>query len=811
MPGRNDPCPCGSGKKYKKCCAQSDAANRGRAQASNLDLAISSFENGDFSAAAAAAQSYLKTNRNEPMCWQVLGVSLYYLSDFKASEDAFREVVKRDKLNPDAWNNLGLVLYEQARLDEALSACQKALKLQSDMPGAHNNLGNIYRSQGELKKAEQSYQAAIKLGMQTPEVYCNLGTVQQEQGDSAAAEHSYQKAMNIDPTFVGATGNLGALMLEKSEFAQALELLQQAYQHDPEDSDVLCNLGKYWQERGNRRKAEEFFLRAIKLYPTDVKVNYRIGLYFQSILDFNEARKYFLKAIKINPKHVESLAALGEIAFEQNVKAEAAAFFQKAMEYGGGLHIGVVKSYSEYLLYRQQIAEALSLWSNLEKHYPNNIKVKLGMAEFYKETGAFEKAERIYKKLLEKNGEDQLVLFDWAFMEESRNNVEKAASLAKQVLDIDPEHHQARVILSKALEHSKKYEEALTEVNHIDLEQHKDDSYLTYNVLFQRAKIFDKLANYDAAYADLVRANEIKSIKLDNPYSEEEDRKIFALEQEVFNSNNIEKIPRYHDSGIPDKLTPIFIVGFPRSGTTLMEQILASHSKISAGGELPFIDDAKSQIKNHSGSQSEYPENLIDTKKPITRDVISKLHDFYIRRIRDSEITKPGTTFFTDKLPHNLANLGIISRLFPDSPIIHITRHPLDACLSAFMSNFAHGHKYTSSMKNTVTHYALLMQTVEHYKSVIEMNYLQLRYEDLISDVEAKVKEVLDFIGLPWEDACLNFHKSKRVAKTASYAQVTQKIYTSSRYRYKNYYKQLEPYAEILSEAMNKFGYTFEP
>jgi hypothetical protein len=162
-------------------------------------------------------------------------------------------------------------------------------------------------------------------------------------------------------------------------------------------------------------------------------------------------------------------------------------------------------------------------------------------------------------------------------------------------------------------------------------------------------------------------------------------------------------------------------------------------------------------------------------------------------------------------MPHNLINLGFISLIFPEAPIVHITRHPMDACLSAFMSNFNLGHRYNSSLENTFKHYDGLMNLVEHYKRELDMNYLQIRYEDILDDPEGKVREVLEFVGLPWEDACLKFHETKRISKTASYAQVTQKLYTTSRYRYKNYYKHLEPLEPILRETMQRFGYTFEP
>jgi len=330
-------------------------------------------------------------------------------------------------------------------------------------------------------------------------------------------------------------------------------------------------------------------------------------------------------------------------------------------------------------------------------------------------------------------------------------------------------------------------------------------------VLFTRAKLLDKVGEFGKAFEDLVKANEIKSTTRGNAYLENKDRDRLLKYRKVFSKENIENFPASINNEIESQITPVFIVGFPRSGTSLLEQILTSHSMISAGGELVFINEIKNQIGSLTGSDLDYPENLIDTQHPVTAEIITQLQHMYIQRVQDNNIVEPGNTFFTDKLPHNLTNLGLISLLFPKSPIIHITRHPMDASLSAFMANFDRGHNYTSSIKNIVTHYALLMQTVEQYKMVLDMRYLQVRYEDLVEDLSTVSQNILDFIGLPWEEACLKFNESKRVVKTASHAQVTEKIYTTSRYRYKNYYKQLEPYAGILQEAMDNFGYSFEP
>jgi hypothetical protein len=158
-------------------------------------------------------------------------------------------------------------------------------------------------------------------------------------------------------------------------------------------------------------------------------------------------------------------------------------------------------------------------------------------------------------------------------------------------------------------------------------------------------------------------------------------------------------------------------------------------------------------------------------------------------------------------MPHNAIHVGLIRLLFPRSPVIHISRHPFNSCLSAFFSNFKPAHRYTSSIEATAQHYTQVMDMLMHYRD-IGIEFLEIHYEDLVADQEAVTRHVLEYTGAPWNDACLQHHKSERVVRTASYEQVTQKIYTSSLYRYRNYPEAVRRMLPILAPTITQFGYT---
>ncbi len=188
-------------------------------------------------------------------------------------------------------------------------------------------------------------------------------------------------------------------------------------------------------------------------------------------------------------------------------------------------------------------------------------------------------------------------------------------------------------------------------------------------------------------------------------------------------------------------------------------------------------------------------------------DGLEVLRDHYLRRARQMGAVQPGTGWFTDKMPLNETHLGLISLVFPRSPVIHVLRHPADVVLSAFSNHMTHGFFCSYELETAARHYMLTMDLVEHYRREMEPHCLQIRYEDLVQDVEGGVRRMLGFIGLRFDERCLRFHENRRFARTASYAQVTQQLYSRSCFRYRNYRDFLKPVIPILQPAIERLGY----
>lgn len=311
---------------------------------------------------------------------------------------------------------------------------------------------------------------------------------------------------------------------------------------------------------------------------------------------------------------------------------------------------------------------------------------------------------------------------------------------------------------------------------------------------FSLGKIFDGFKNYKKAFEHFTHGNQLsenKWSKLKNEDYQKKIRKIYS--KDYF----LEKETTKQESKMP-----IFIVGIPRSGSTLIEQILASHSGVFAAGEIPDIQNIADQLKTLSKSEYEYPFCAPYT----SRNAYKAIGDAYLDRIRKIEGFYDGAARSVDKNLHNFNHLGLISDLFPKPYIIHIQRHPIDCCLSVYFQNFSKGVNWSFNLNNIVDYYRSYREMMVHWEQTLPFDILHINYENLVNQTESLSRYMLDYCGLEWEENCLQFYQNKRKVQTASVWQVRQPIYQRSKGRWLNY----KPYINTLIEGLADYVDDYE-
>tara|TARA_R110002111_G_scaffold262875_1_gene342502 strand:+ start:48299 stop:49645 length:1347 start_codon:yes stop_codon:yes gene_type:complete len=300
---------------------------------------------------------------------------------------------------------------------------------------------------------------------------------------------------------------------------------------------------------------------------------------------------------------------------------------------------------------------------------------------------------------------------------------------------------------------------------------------------FAAGKIFNDIKDYDKAFSFYELGNRFKNAQFDiDQFRREID--------ELISFFSAERIQQLSSLGLSSKV-PVFIVGMPRTGTTLVEQILSSHPEVHGAGELPDISSIAGTTKQYAIQKTDYPESVAH----LPEKAFAGFGDAYLRRLRTFNHS---AVRIIDKMPANYLHLGLIAILFPEAKVIHCQRHPLDTCLSCYFQRFRQGHHYSFNLSHLGLYYREYQRLMQHWIGVLPMAPYELHYSELVADQEAISRKLIDFIGVSWDDCCLDFHDNDRPVITASNWQVRRPMNRAGLDRWKNY----DPHLGTLREAL---------
>jgi tetratricopeptide (TPR) repeat protein len=530
----------------------------------------------------------------------------------------------------------------------------------------------------------------------------------------------------------------------------ALPALHRAVQLLPRDPETHVNLGLALGAGGRREEALASYRRALELNPGSVEALGHLGALLRELGEREEALSVRRRALALDPRNAEHHCNLGSALFDLRRLNEAAAAFRDALA--------------------------------LE---PRNPRALMGLAATLRMQGRFAEAEENCRTAvaLEPQNVEGLVLL--GELHADRGQFTEERELFEQALAINPDLPEVycslaahRKMTSGDGEWLKRVEGLLARPLPLEHE---------IGLRYALGKYFDDLGSYDEAFDSYRRANDLRR-RHRQPYSREKFTKRVDRIIQLFDTEFLDE--RRCDAS--DSELPVLIIGMPRSGTSLAEQILASHPAVFGGGELRFWEGAFGVLEAERARGAHAAE------------VLPQIAHDYLERVRALSAT---ALRVIDKLPANFLYLGLFHAAFPRARIIHMQRHPLDTCLSIYSQDFFRMGTYANDLDELAHYYTQYVRVMCHWRTVLPAAaLLEVSYEELIADQEGWTRRMLDFLGLPWDPRCLDFHRTDRVVLTASRWQVRQKISSASVGRWRKYEKHLGPLRHLTELPRTRAG-----
>ncbi|MGA1608056.1 MAG: tetratricopeptide repeat-containing sulfotransferase family protein [Planctomycetota bacterium] len=578
-----------------------------------------------------------------------------------------------------------------------------------------------------------------------PRVSLQQGVAEHRAGRLEKAERLYRHAIKADRQNPEAHHLLASVSFARQRFEDGIKAVQQALALDPNRPASHVLLGNLEFASGRFVRARNAYRRAVELEPRHPGHRFALGLALDRAGDVDGAVRAYEQGLELAPADVRIRVNLGEAQIRVGRSHDAVAVLTRAVE----------------LAPRER-----ACWLNL--------------ARAARDVGDVDLALSSYARLLELDPADARVLVSRAQVLREAGRIGDAVADLSRAVEVAPDLAEARLTLFATRKQTERnddlqwLEAAVADPVALGVTEH--------DARFALAKVLEDLGETEAAFASLHLANRARRARIDFRIEDVQAR--FERVRAVFDRD---RMARLRGMGHRDR-TPIFVVGMPRSGTSLVEQILASHSEVSGAGETRWFPEVLEALPGG------HPDGFVD---PNPED-ITKLGRDYVMRLRGSA---PDAPRIVDKLPMNFVRLGAIRAALPDAVVIHCTRDPRDTGLSIYRQNFEQDLGFAFDLAEIGRYHRAYESLMAHWRAVLEPgSVLEIGYEELVHDLESQVRRILAACGLAYESACLEFHRTERPVRTASLQQVRQPIYASSVGAWRRHESELGPLIAALRD-----------
>jgi tetratricopeptide (TPR) repeat protein len=640
-------------------------------------------------------------------------------------------------------------------------------------------------------------------------------------GNAASAERQLQAIQAAAPGEANSLRLLGAALLAQGKTAPAIETLERAVAATPEEPLARVELARACRAAGRLETARELLRRVVREAPTLPSAWLAYGDLLVDLQLFADARFAFEQARLRDPERARIESATAALGALDNRSAEQT--FREVLR-ADPSHVGALCGLAALALGVGNTQDAERLLRHAQRQSEHALLVQRGLVHTLLAAGRLEEAEPVAQKLLQIEPDnpqnwvalgslyirllrqaDAIVAFERASQlnpsqiglrlsighaNKTLGNRAASEQAYRECLRLDPAYAEAWWSLADLKNYL--FSDAEVGTMHALLADPAVASDARAQINFALARALEQRQQYSEAFAHYARGNGLRrrTSGFDMTAFESKTERIIACCDEAFFASRA-------GAGCDDP-APIFIVGLPRSGSTLVEQILASHSSIEGTMELPNILTQVRELDRLDPKGDGYPERLRELP-PASLAAAGR------RYLAETRPLRSGRPHFIDKMPNNFSHVGLIHLILPRATIIDVRRHPLDACFSTYKQYFAEGQSFGYDLEDLGRYYRCYLALMDHWNSVLPGKVLHLQYEALVKDPDGTIRGLLRHCGLPFESACLNFHQTQRSVRTASAEQVRQPLYSSAVGYWKHFESELEPLKRSLGDCLARF------
>ena len=647
----------------------------------------------------------------------------------------------------------------------------------------------------------------------------------QRSGQLDQAEARYREALRQDPENFHALNLLGVICINTDRAAEAADLITAAVEQDPGDAEALANLGLAQKDLKQFTEAGASLQRAIRLNPHNPVTHNNLGNVQAALGDFKAAVEAYRTALRLDPDYAECLSNLAAALKEVRQYDGALAAADRAIE----LRPDFAEAHNnrgEILFKQARFAEAAESYRAAVDHRQNYVAAMINLSSARKECGDVDAAREILDDVLRRNPDSPRAHNSLGVLLEQLGHGDDAAKRFREAIRLSPDYANAYYQLAQLRGQGLSDEEMEAVERLIGRSETLDNQRMP--LAFALACAYENCGDHDRSFFYLDMAKALKSKRSaydDAQVSQYYDSISKAFDADFPKSEGVvggplqasctrrgardgqeRRAPIRARQGRRARLSlqgpsdhtlaaadhrhrpegprPVFILGMPRSGTSLTEQILSSHPDVHGAGELSFMEDTISEASHRTGKP--FPE----LSSSLTPALLDDLGALYLGRLT---ARSGNEAVVVDKTPMNFQYIGFIARILPDARFIHCRRNPVDNCLSIFKLPFEESHSYAHGLESLGKYYKRYAGLMAHWNRIVPDRIATVAYEDLVADFEAETRRLLEFLDLPFSASVLAFHKTKRIVKTPSASQIRQPIYSTSVDRWKKYRKHLGP------------------